>query len=85
MTKKIEELSERAEAREAKIGELEHRISELESELDDLEQYSRRSNIQFHGIEESESGEDIETNIIDIINDKIGLTPPPASPPPPMQ
>ena len=76
ITKKIEELSKRIEAREAKIVENEHRVSELESDLDGLWQYSRRGNLLFHGVDGSESGEDTEINIIDIINDKIA--PPPA-------
>ena len=45
--------------------------------MDGLEKYFRRTNIQFQGIPDTANREDFEAKIMDIVNNQIGLTPPP--------
>ncbi|KAI0211783.1 hypothetical protein LSAT2_003351, partial [Lamellibrachia satsuma] len=50
------------------IEYLEKTVSTLETKLDGLEQYSRRANLHFHGLNETAGGEDVKGMIIDVIN-----------------
>ena len=49
---------DQAAKKEARICELEKRVTALETQADDAEQYSRRANLRFHGMPESDTGED---------------------------
>ena len=51
---------------------LNEKISLLEEELEDQRQYTRRTNLLFHGIEE-EKGEDTDMKVMNIINNKLTL------------
>ena len=73
MNKKIDDLTASIEVRDVRINELEQQVNSLET---GLEQYSRRTNLQFQGIPDTANGEDIEAKIMDIVNNQIGLTPP---------
>ena len=64
MNKKIDDLTASIEVRDVRINELEQQVNSMEKDLDGLKQYSRRTNLQFQGI-------------TDIVNNQIGLTPPP--------
>ena len=55
---------------------LETKVNGLESKIDDIEQYGRRSNLRFTGIEELPQGEDLESKLLDIANNAMGVTPP---------
>ena len=66
--KKIDDLTARIELRDARINELEQRVNSLETDWDGLEQYSRRTKLQFQGIPDTANGEDIGTKIMDIVN-----------------
>ena len=76
LKKKIDNLTAFIEEKDARISELERLVSTTETKLDALDQYSRRANLRFQGLNENQDGEDIETQIINIINNEIGLTPP---------
>ena len=76
LKKQIDNLTEVIEEKDARISELERLVSTTETKLDALEQYSRRANLRFQGLKENQEGEDIETQIINIINNEMGLTPP---------
>ena len=73
---KIDKLATAIEQRDARIEDLEKTVSTLETKLDGLEQYSRRANLRFQGLNETAGGEDVEGMIIDIINNDMGVTPP---------
>ena len=51
---------------------LEEKISVLKAEVEDLRQYSRRTNLLIHGVEET-AQENTDNIIIDVINNKLGL------------
>ena len=51
-------------------------MSSCEADLDQLEQYSRRTNLRFFGIPESEKGEDTTGKLLSIVNETMGVTPP---------
>ena len=54
------------------IGELFQKVATLEAEADKREQYTRRPNLRFHGIEEKE-GEDTNAIVIAVVQKKLGL------------
>ena len=58
------------------IAALEARLSSCESDLDQLEQYSRRTNLRFFGVPESEKGEVTTSKLLTIVNETMGVTPP---------
>ena len=72
---KIDKLATAIEQRDARIEDLEKTVSTLETKLDGLEQYSRRANLRFQGLNETAGGEDVEGIIIDIINNDMSVTP----------
>ena len=51
---------------------LNERIADLEEELEDLNNYTRRTNLLFHGLEE-EKDESTDDKILGILKDKLGL------------
>ena len=55
------------------IGELFQKVATLEAEADKREQYTRRPNLRFHGIEEKE-GEDTNAIVITVVQKKLGLS-----------
>ena len=65
-------------AKDIRIVELEKKIHALEESSDNLEQYTRRSNIRIHGVPEKGEGEDTDVTVLAVINDKMGVTPPPS-------
>ena len=72
----IERLSKQLHAKDSRIAELESKVRTLEEHTDKHEQYTRRPNITFHGITERSEGEDTDTIVLDVINNKMGVTPP---------
>ena len=48
-------------------------MATLEAEADKREQYSRRPNLRFHGIEEKE-GEDTNAIVIAVVEKKLGMS-----------
>ena len=64
---KIDHLSESLSAKDVQIADLENKVENLENKLDVYEQYSRRSNLRFLGIEEI-SDDQLEGTVIDIVN-----------------
>ena len=55
------------------IGELFQKVATLEAEADKREQYTRRTNLRFHCIEEKE-GEDTNAIVIAVVQKKLGLS-----------
>ena len=47
-------------------------VKDLEADVEDLRQYSRRTNLLFHGIEEGDR-ENTDDKIMEVINTKLGL------------
>ena len=76
LTEKKSQLSERLDKKDEYIAGLETRLSSVEVDLDQLEQYSRRTNISFFGIPESEKEEDITGKLLSIMNETVGVTSP---------
>ena len=64
------------EKKDKYIAALEARLASCEADLDQLEQYSRRTNLRFFGIPESETGEDTTGKLLSIVNETMGVTPP---------
>ena len=56
-----------------KIVSLNVKIRDLEVDLEDQRQYSRRTNILVHGLEE-EARENTDTKVLEILQNKLGLT-----------
>ena len=76
LSEKISQLNERLEKKDQYIAALETRLSSCEADLDQLEQYSRRTNLRFFGVPESEKGEDTTSKLPTIVNETMGVTPP---------
>ena len=76
LTQQISQLNERLEKKDKYIAALEARLSSCEADLDQLEQYSRRTNLRFFGIPESETGENTTGKLLSIVNETMGVTPP---------
>ena len=72
---KIDKLATAIEQHDARIEYLEKTVSTLETKLDGLEQYSRRANLRFQGLNETAGGEDVKGMIIDVINNDMVVTP----------
>jgi len=72
--KKIKAIESRLDKIEnnTQIGELLQKVATLEAEADKREQYSRRPNLRFHGIEETE-GENTNAIVIAVVQQKLGL------------
>ena len=75
LTAKISTLTDRLEKRDAHRNELEKRLTTVETNYDQVEHYSRRSNLRFHGIDETEN-DDTTTKVIAIVNDTMKVAPP---------
>ena len=75
LSDKISQLNERLEKKDQYIAALEARLSSCEADLDQLEQYSRRTNLRFFGVPESEKGEDTTSKLMTIVNETMGVTP----------
>ena len=76
MERKNSQLNERLGKKDEYIVALEVRLSSVEADLDQLKQYSRRTNLPFFRIPESEKGEDTTGKLLSIVNETIGVTPP---------
>ena len=76
LTETIAKLNDRLDKKDIYIAALEARLSLVEDSLDQLEQYSRRSNLRFFGIPESDGGEDTTGKLLAIVNETMGVTPP---------
>ena len=72
----VNQLSQQLEKKEERIKQLEEKVASLEVNADETEQYSRRPNLRFQGLPETE-GEDTSTKIIMLVNEKMRLDPPP--------
>ena len=69
LTKRISALTENLRERDKKIKKLERKVAALELDSDKVEQYSRRSNLRFSGIPETDNEvEDTTDQILQIIN-----------------
>ena len=51
---KVNTLSDQLKEKDAQIKALEHQVDKLEEVVDGAEQYSRRTNLRFQGVPESE-------------------------------
>ena len=76
LTDTITKLNDRLDKKDVYIADLGARLSSVEANLDVLEQYSRRSNLRFFGIPESDGGEETTGKLLSIVNDPMGVTPP---------
>ena len=76
LTDTITKLNDRLDKKDVYIADLGARLSSVEANLDVLEQYSRRSNLRFFGIPESDGGEETTGKLLSIVNDTMGVTPP---------
>ena len=75
LTAKISTLTDRLAQRDDYIRELEKRVTTVETNYDRLEQYSRRSNLRFHGIDESDN-DDTTAKVLAIANGIMKVEPP---------
>ena len=69
----IVRLQQQLAAKDGKIKTLEERVNKLEIDTDGVEQYSRRANLQIHGLAERDGGEDTDQLVLNLINDNMGL------------
>ena len=76
LNSKIGDLSESLLAKDVRIAYVENKVGLLENKLDGYEQYSRRSNLRFLGIEEIVSDDQLEGTVIDIVNKQMCVSPP---------
>ena len=79
LSDKLDHLSAQVEVLTKQLATKEQRISEkkvatLEAQTDAVEQYSRRANLRFQGIPDSD-GEDTDSLIITLINEQINVEP----------
>lgn len=58
-----------------KITLLEDKVIHLQNQIDDNEQYGRRANLRFSGIDETGHGEDLESKLIEICNEHMKISP----------
>ena len=65
----ITKLNDRLDKKDVYIADLGARLSSVKANLDVLEQYSRRSNLRFFGIPESDGGEETTGKLLSIVND----------------
>lgn len=75
LTAKISHPNDRLDKKYQHITTLKKRLSAVEADNDWLEQYSRRSNLRFNGMEET-SKEDTTAKVVTFVNDTIALSPP---------
>ena len=74
----IENLTKQVNTKDIRIVELEKKLHALEESSDNLEQYTRRPNLRIHGVPETGEGENTDATVLAVINDKMGVTPPPS-------
>ena len=72
LSAQVELLTKQLATKEQRITELEKKVATLEAQTDAVEQYSRRANLRFHGIPDSD-GEDTDSLIITLINEQINV------------
>ena len=75
LTVLVTNLTTQLENKEQRITELEKTVALLEVSIDDQQQYSRRANLRFTGIEEN-AGEDTTKKVLQILNETMQLEPP---------
>ena len=75
LTVLVANLTTQLENKEQRITELEKPVALLEVSIDDQQQYSRRANLRFTGIEEN-AGEDTTKKVLQILNETMQLEPP---------
>ena len=71
----IEALTKTISERDARIQQLERKVDTIEQEMDRLEQYTRRSNLVFRGIAETDQGENTDAKILSLVNSEMKITP----------
>ena len=76
LTTTVERLSHLVQEKDAKIANLEREVRELADANDSLEQYTRRPNLRFEGIRESDHGEDTDAKVLEIVNTELEMSPP---------
>ena len=64
MNDTIEALTKAISERDGRIQQLERKVDTIEQEMDRLEQYTRRSNLVFRGIAETDLGENTDAKIL---------------------
>ena len=74
LSAQVEVLTKQLATKEQRITELEKKVATLEAQTDAVEQYSRRANLRFQGIPDSD-GEDTDSRIITLINEQINVEP----------
>ena len=73
LDKEVQSLKSGVAARDELIDGLVKKVATLEAEADRREQFSRRPNLRFQGIQE-EDGENTDAVVIGTIQQKLGLT-----------
>ena len=74
MNTRIEKLTAQLLTKDTVIAELQKNVCALEESADAVEQYTRRSNLVFHGFGEINGGnEDTDAKIIALVNDKMDI------------
>ena len=73
LDKEMQTLKTCLAAKEEKIGDLQMKVATMEADADKREQYTRRPNLRFHGIQEVD-GENTNAVMITKIRQKMGLT-----------
>ena len=74
LTAQWDKMSQQLDVKERRISELEQRVQQLETNADAVEQYSRRPNLRFQGIPET-NGENTDAKILKLINEQMQIQP----------
>ena len=76
LTSKLESIITQLTAKDDTKRTLETTVHHLERQLDVHEQYSRRPNLRIQVIPEDGRGEDVESKVISVVNEKMGFNRP---------
>ena len=76
LDEKIKKQDAKIAVQDSVINALSHDRDRLQLDVDDLSQYTRRTNLLFHGLEESDDNEDTDKLVMEITNErlKLGIT-----------
>ena len=70
-------LHAKLDEKEQRIRFLEEKVAALEASADSVDQYGRRANLHVRGIpEQADPGESTDELVLDVLNNKMGMTPP---------
>ena len=73
----VHTLHAKLDEKEQIIRFLEEKVAALEASADSVDQYGRRANLHVRGIpEQADPGESTDELVLDVLNNKMGMTPP---------